>query len=392
MTRRIAVFAAVLALVLTQAPPPAPAADDASPYELNAVLSLTGPAAFLGSHYARTLDIAAKTVNREGGINGHPLKIVIADDGSSAQTSVQLVNALIAKKVAAIIGPGFTATCSAALPLVDKTGPVSYCLSPVIKPDAGSFMFSAGPSAREGIFYVLRALRANKWMKMALVTTTDASGQDVERELDDVLKTPQGKGFEIVDREHFNNSDVSMAAQVSRMKAASPQVIFSFAVGTGFATLLRGLNDAGVDLPVFASGGNLNYGQLDSYATFIPKQLYLFAARGAAPDPTAHGVAKTAEDRFFNAFKDAGLRVEALDSVAWDPVMLVVDALRNIGPAASADQIRDFIASSRNWSGLVGQYDFQLNPQRGISPNGVRVYLWNAQDKSYATIRVPGER
>ncbi len=389
MTRRFA--AAVLAIILAAvlAPLRAPAADDAGPYEINAILSLTGTAAFLGSHYARTLEVAEKTVNKEGGINGRPIKFVIQDDGSNAQTSVQLVSALIAKKAPAIVGPGFTATCSSALPLVDKAGPVSYCMSPVMKPDPGSYMFSAGPSSREGVLYVLRALRSKGWMRMALVTTTDASGQDVEREIDDVMKTPDGKGFEIIDREHFNNSDVSAAAQVARIKAAAPQVIFSFAVGTGFATLLRGLNDAGVDFPIYASGGNLNYAQLESYSTFIPHQLYLFAARGSVPDPTASGAAKAAEARFFNAFKDAGLHVEYLDTVAWDPVMLIVDALRKYGTGASAQQIHDYIIGQHNWTGLVGQYDFFANPQRGVSPNGVRVYLWNPKDNTYSAISVP---
>jgi hypothetical protein len=61
------------------------------PYEINAIVSLTGPAAFIGVSIAKTLGLVEAAANRHGGINGRPVKFVLADDQSSPQVTVQLL-------------------------------------------------------------------------------------------------------------------------------------------------------------------------------------------------------------------------------------------------------------------------------------------------------------
>jgi branched-chain amino acid transport system substrate-binding protein len=117
-------FALALGLIVASASLAASAADQ-TPYEINAVLSLTGPAAFIGASEARTLGIVATTVNHSGGINGRPIAFHISDDQSNPVLSVQLVNGLIGEHVPLIFGPGFTATCAATMALTMKTGPAS---------------------------------------------------------------------------------------------------------------------------------------------------------------------------------------------------------------------------------------------------------------------------
>jgi ABC-type branched-subunit amino acid transport system substrate-binding protein len=74
-------------------------------YEVNALLSLTGPAAFFGISSSKTLKIMQDMINGRGGISRRPIKIVLWDDQSQPQVGVQLVNDLIAKHVPVIIGP-----------------------------------------------------------------------------------------------------------------------------------------------------------------------------------------------------------------------------------------------------------------------------------------------
>ena len=138
MRVRILPFLAVLALLLPSAAG-IPAFAQGAPVEINTILALTGPAGFIGSSEQKSLGILENLVNKSGGIKGRPVKFVIADDQSNPAVSVQLTNGLIAKKVAVILGPTFTATCLADGPLLAKTGPVDYCLSPSIAPAAEQF-------------------------------------------------------------------------------------------------------------------------------------------------------------------------------------------------------------------------------------------------------------
>ena len=95
------------------------------------------------------MQLIEEIVNKTGGIQHHPLKIAILDDQSSPQVTVQLVNQVIARNEPVLLGPAFAATCLAAAPLVAKTGPVSFCYSPAIRPARGGFMFSAGVNSED---------------------------------------------------------------------------------------------------------------------------------------------------------------------------------------------------------------------------------------------------
>ncbi len=89
----------IFALAAYGAPSPSP------PYVINAILSLTGSAAFLGQAESQTLQILEHLANAGGGIQGHPVRIAIQDDQSSPQTGVQLANQVLARKVPVICGP-----------------------------------------------------------------------------------------------------------------------------------------------------------------------------------------------------------------------------------------------------------------------------------------------
>lgn len=77
----------------------------ATPLEINAIMPLTGPAAFLGSEEAKGYGVVADAVNKAGGIKGRPVKFVIQDDATVPANSVQLLSGLIAKKTNVVLGP-----------------------------------------------------------------------------------------------------------------------------------------------------------------------------------------------------------------------------------------------------------------------------------------------
>jgi branched-chain amino acid transport system substrate-binding protein len=64
---------------------------------------------------------------------------------------------------------------------------------------------------------------------------------------------------------------------------------------------------------------------------------------------------------------------------AWDPAMLLVEALRALGPDATAAKIRDHLVHLKGWIGADGPYDFTAAPQRGIGENNVVMVHWNVE-------------
>lgn len=221
----------------------------ADPYVINVVLPLTGAAALIGSSSAKALTLYEEAINKTGGIFGRPLKFDIADDQTNPALSVQLVSRIIASQAPVMIGPELSASCSAVAPLL-KDGPVAFCLSPGIHPDLGSYMFSAAPSTLDLAIITARYVKQRGWKKIAFIFSTDSSGVDGEHQIDQVFASPAGKDTTIVDVEHFGVTDLTVAAQLARIKASGAEALDVWATGTPSATVLRGIQDAGITIPI----------------------------------------------------------------------------------------------------------------------------------------------
>lgn len=377
----------VLVLLVVAMLPARSATDD--PYDFYAVLSLTGPGAFLGNGEKIALGAVEKYVNGSGGIQGHPLHFVIADDQSNPSVGVQLASEIFAKHVPGIIGPSFGAVCVAVLAMVGN-GPVMFCLANTIHPTAGTYAFSANPSTKDFTAAAFRYLKAKGVRKIALLTSTDASGQDGENVALEDLKTPEFADLHVVANEHFAVGDLTVSAQVARIKSAGAEAIDAWTTGTPFGTVLRGVSEVGWDGTVMTNGGNINKNQMGQYAAFIPRQMIFtgppYMSLGAVAPPI-----QRARATFLSALRQVG--VDAPDQttlVAWDPAMILVDALRRLGTGATAVQLRDAILQLHGYAGIDGMYDFRDGSQRGLDPKSSIVVRWDKASGEFVTISKPG--
>jgi branched-chain amino acid transport system substrate-binding protein len=298
--------------------------------------------------------------------------------------TVQLTQAVMAKRVPVVIGSALAATCTAMAALTEKNGPVQYCLSPILQPAPGSFAFSASAGSRDIAAVSARFYRLHGWTRIALITSTDASGSDFEKQFDLALALPENRGLTLVAREHFNPADLSVGAQMARIKSAAPQALVTFTTGTPLGTVLHGYHDAGLDVPISASSGNMIYEQMAQYTGFAPAKLYFIATRGIAPDPNLRpGPIMDAQQSFFAAFKAAKIRPDFATVLTWDPATILVNALRKFGPNATAVQIHGYIEGLHSWAGIDGIYDFRDGTQRGVGQNALVVYHWDVPSSTF---------
>jgi len=279
-------LAAFVALALSQR---SVAADD--PIELFAILSMTGPGAFLGKGEQDGLMRAADHLNQSGGINGRPVTFTIQDDGSSPQTALTLGTGLIARNVPAFIGPTLAASCNALAPLL-KNGPVMYCLSASFQPERGSYAFTYQSPSSDSVAIALHYLRDRGLKRIAMLASTDSTGQVGETAIDAQLARPENSGLILVDREHYAVTDLSVGAQVARVKASGAQVLVAFGTGTPVGTVFRAIQDAGLDIPVVVSAGNFIYPEMKQFSAILPKELLSAAPPSIALDTLPNGQVK----------------------------------------------------------------------------------------------------
>jgi len=384
MTVRRLAMAALILLV----PAVGARADDLT---IDAILSLTGNGAFLAGGQKKVLELLAETANEEGGIDGRHVRFAFHDDQSSPQVAVQLLNDIMASHPSVIMGSSLVATCSAMVPLLPH-GPLLYCLSPGYHPPRGSYAFSANTSTWDGQVSAVRYFREKGLTRIASITSSDATGQDADRGMDAALAMPENASVKIVDREHFNLSDVSVAAQIERVRAAKPDYVLAWATGTPSATIFKGLVQAGIDLPTATTGGNQSVVQMRQFKNFLPKELY--AGGGVYPpheglyqlDPRV----EAAQHKMYAALKKTDLQPDVVVGTSWDAGLIVLDALRRLGADATADQIRAHIAGLTDFPGVGGVYNFQASPERGLDVNDTTVVRWDATQDRFVWVSKPG--
>lgn len=368
---RVALLAVLVGSLLMS---PALRAAEVAPYDIHTVLSLSGPATFVGKGIAESLGALEKIVNKQHGIKGRPVRFVYYDDQSSPQISVQLVNQIIAKGVPVILGPSFSSTCHAVIPLV-VNGPVLYCLSQGVIPAKGGYAFSAGIGTSDYLLRNLQYLKKRGWTRIATLTTTDATGQDADDNIDSALGRPENSGLTIVQREHFNNTDISIAAQISRIKNANPQALVAWTTGPPIGTVFQALKTTGFDVPVFTSGGNESYPLMKQFEGILPKELYLAGTIYITGNTTKRSGA--ALRAFYDAYLGLGSKPDQLSGDAWDPALIIIDALRHVGADPTAAQVHDYIEKLHDFPGIVGVYDFRDGSNRGIGFTYILQTRWD---------------
>ena len=364
-------------------------AADQPVYEIPVILSMTGSYAFSGHAESEGLKVFEDYTNAHGGIRGQKVHFKVYDDQSTPATDVSLASQIIAQHPPVVLGSVGGSLCNAMMSLF-KDGPVLYCLAPSIYPTKGSFVFAAQDALDPYVAGMIRYLRLRGFDRLAVISSTDGSGQADDVSMTHVLALPDNKNLKIVDYEHFNPTDLSVTAQATHIKTSDAQAVLVWASGTPFGTVLRSFNDVGLTIPVETSPANLHADQLAQYLPFYPKELLIpgLAYMIPANAPKALGptpAMKNAIDELYDAYKMANAQPDpGTASSVWDPANMVVNGLRKFGPSMTAVQLRDYVLGIHgNYSGLWGAYDFSSGDQHGLSDQGVVLTEWDPKSGKF---------
>jgi branched-chain amino acid transport system substrate-binding protein len=252
--------------------------------------------------------------------------------------------------------------------------------------------FSAVSSSTDIIAGVVRYYRLKGWTRIAVLNTTDATGIDADKSLEQVFALPENRDVKRVEVQHFNPSDVTVSAQLARIRGANPQALVAWVTGAPLGTLLKGMLQAGLDIPVAATTGNQIFQQLDSWQSFMPKS-YL---QPSAIFPEHEGVialdprVEKVQHEMYAALKERGMKADNNTAATWDPALLIVAGLNKLGPGASGAQLRDYIKSQTDFPGINGIYDFGKYPERGLGPSDMIITRYDAATKSWVWLSKPG--
>ncbi len=211
------------------------------------IASLTGPAAALGAETKKAVALFPSKVGNE------KINFILLDDATDPTSAVKNARKLMSEdKVDAILGPNLisTATAIADVANTEKTPMIS--VAPLdVTGDKRGYVFRSEPSADLMVQRVVNDMVSNGTKTVGFIGFSDSWGELLFKALN---KAAEGK-LTVVASERYGRADPSVQAQVLKVMAAKPDVVFIGASGTPAAMPQITLRERGYKGKIYQSHG-----------------------------------------------------------------------------------------------------------------------------------------
>jgi branched-chain amino acid transport system substrate-binding protein len=335
--------------------------------KIGAVLSVTGPASFLGDPEKRTLEIYVAGINAKGGVNGQKLELVVYDDGGDANKARTFATRLVEEdKVVAMVGGTTTGATLAMIPVFEEAQIPFISLAgavQIVEP-VRRWVFKTPHTDRMACEKIFIDLKQRKLTQIAMISGTDAFGKSMR---DQCAAVAPKAGITVLHEETYGPRDSDMTPQLTNIKGkAGVQAVINPGFGQGPAIVTRNFRQLGIAVPLYQSHGVASKQYIDLASTAadgvrLPAAALLVADKLPDNDPQKPVVvayARTYQEK-------TGQPVSTFGGHAYDGLMILVEAMKR---AKSADKakVRDEIERTKGYVGTGGIVNMTPNDHMGL--------------------------
>ncbi len=346
----------------------------AEPIKIGSILSVTGPAAFLGDPELKTLQLYIEKINKEGGVIGRQLQLVHYDDGSDAGKANGFAKRLIEEdKVDLIVGGSTTGSTMSMAPLVEKAGLpfISLAGAVVIIEPVKKWIFKTPHTDRMAAEKVFEDMKRRNLTQVALLSETSGFGQSGKKETEAMAAK---MGITLVANETYGPKDTDMSPQLTKIRnTPGVQAVFIFGLGQGPAIVTKNYQQLGIKLPLYhahgvASEEFIKLAGPAAEGVRLPAAALLVADKLDAKDPqkpVVMGYRKAYSDRYKED-------VSTFGGHAFDGLMMVVEAIKRAGGTDKA-KVRDEIEKTKGFIGTGGKVNMSPTDHMGLDLSAFRL-------------------
>jgi branched-chain amino acid transport system substrate-binding protein len=337
------------------------------PYKIGAIFDYSGRASTLGLPEKETAEMLEKQINDKGGINGHPVKIIIKDNRSDPTECVKVTKELIEQdKVAVIVGPSTTGTSMAIINTIDKAQiPLisAAAAKSIIAPVAERKWIFKTPQNDEVVATkIIEYLLKNKMTKVAFLYEDNPFGQGGLKEFKEVAAK---KGVNVVVEEKYGATDADMTPQVIKVKNSAAQACVVWSIPPAASTVTKNYRQLGVTIPLIQSHGVGNKAYIEqsgaaSEGVIFPIGRLLIAEQLPDNHPQKKVLVQYAKD-YETQYKKPR---STFGGHGWDAVMLAVEAMKKGGDNPA--KIRDELEKIKKFVGIGGIFNFSPTDHNGL--------------------------
>ena len=342
--------------------------------KIGSVLSVTGPASFLGDPEKKTLEMYVAEINAAGGVNGQQIKVFIYDDGGDANKARTFATRLVEEdKVDAVVGGSITGTSmsmrdvyeEAKIPYIALAGAAAIVVP--VRP----YVFKTPHTEPMSCGKIFEDLKKRNLTKIAMISGTDGWGKAMREEC---LKMAPQSGVTVVKDEIYGATDSDMTPQLTNIKnTAGVQAVINCGFGQGPAIVTRNYRQLGISAPLYQSHGvssksYINLAGAAAEGVSLPAAALLVADKLPDSDP----LKKVAMDYKTKFEKATGQPVSTFGGHMRDGLFILVEAMKR---AKSADKakVRDEIEKTKGFIGTGGVVNMSTQDHLGLDLTSFRM-------------------
>jgi len=311
--------------------------------------SLTGTTATFGISTKNGIDMAIDEINKNGGLLGKQVRVVVEDDQGKPEEAQTVVTKLITKdQVIAVLGEVASSRSLAAAPVAQTNG------IPMISPS------STNPKVTQVGDYVFRVcfidpfqgLVMAKFAANTLKIKNAAILRDIKNDysvgLADVFAMNfKSMGGNIVADESYSEGDTDFSAQLTSIKAKNPEAIFVPGYYTEAGLIARQAKKLGIAAPLMGGDGWDSPKLIEIGGEALNGSYFSNHYSQDDPSPIIQKFVSDYKTRF-NQVPDA------LAGLGYDSAAVLFDAIKRAN-SLEPSKIRDAIAQTKDFQGVTGK-------------------------------------
>ena len=337
--------------------------------KIGAILSVTGPASFLGAPEARTLEMLADDMNAQGGINGKKVKLIIKDSAGSPEKAISFAKQLIEEdKVFAIIGPSTSGETMAIKNIVEegKTILISCAAAEVIVNPVAKYVFKTPQKDSYAVLRIFQQMKKMGISKIGVLTSNTGFGKAGKEQIE---KLAPENGIQIMVNEVYDKAATDLTAEVTKLKAANVQAVINWSIEPAQSIVIKNIRQIGLKIPIFQSHGfgNIQYVKAAGVAAegvIFPAGRLLIADSLPKNDPQRDVLLKYKSNY---ETKSHGEECSTFGGHGYDAFMILVQAIKEAGP--DKEKVRTTIENMKGFVGTGGVFNFSAQDHNGLDIN-----------------------
>lgn len=200
-------------------------AQQKEPFRFGALMPTTGPEAGYGLDFVKTYEMAIKDINDKGGVNGHPLQMLVLDTQAKPELAINAANKLIDVDKVPVIITAWSSVVKAVAPIGNRSSTLELNMganSPDIA-NLGDYVYTVFPLAEVDVTALAKYSHAKLGKTRAAVlyinNDTGIGGAKIYR---DVFAAAGG---EVVTFEAYDPKATDFTGVLLKARVGNPNVV-----------------------------------------------------------------------------------------------------------------------------------------------------------------------